>query len=203
MRYAQAVWRPGAAGKVYPDQNRVEGIVCHSAEGSIDGLLRRVADPAAQVSWHFSVAKDGTVYQHYETEASCWHGGNKRANTTLIGIEHEGVAGEPLTEAQTAASVALCRWIAAIPVAWSMERRKTLWEHNEVVLWEQPNAGPTQCPSGRIPWERYTDAAAAPNTAGEPERVAVSSGVSAAMDSIHEAQRALDTAVAALQGGQP
>jgi N-acetyl-anhydromuramyl-L-alanine amidase AmpD len=99
-----------------------------------------------QVSWHFTVLKDGAVWQHYGLDSSCWHAGNRANNARLIGIEHEGKAGEPLTEAQTQASVSLVRWIAATQ-GWPLERHTRLLEHNEVYA--------TACPSGRIPWERY------------------------------------------------
>lgn len=145
MIYPPAEQRPGPAWKVWPDQNAREGVILHSLEGSgLAGLSQLVG--TVQVSWHFTVLKDGAVWQHYGLDSSCWHAGNRANNARLIGIEHEGKAGEPLTEAQTQASVALVRWIAATQ-GWPLERHTRLLEHNEVYA--------TACPSGRIPWERY------------------------------------------------
>ena len=136
---------PGPPGNVYPATNSVEGAICHSAEGDwadsytpVDTMIQR------GVSWHFSVFKDGRVWQHYPLDASCWHSGTGVQNRRLVGIEHEGKG--PLTEAQVAASVALVKWIAAT-AGWPLTRHETLLEHNEVYN--------TTCPSGRIPWERY------------------------------------------------
>lgn len=146
--YPNAIQMPGPPANVYPDANQVEGVVCHSAEGDwsptyqpTDTMIQR------GVSWPFTVFKDGRVEQHYALDASCWHAGSGTHNRSKVGIEHEGRAGEPLTEVQTAASVALVRWIA-LTAGWSgLTRRVTLWEHNEVTT--------TTCPNGRIPWHRY------------------------------------------------
>lgn len=149
--YPQAIRRVGLPSKVWPEPNVHVGIIEHSAEGYESGLWAQL-DGAAQVSWHFTILKDGRVYQHYDLTASCWHAGSKTQNLRYIGIEHEGVSGEPLTEAQVASSVALTKWIAAecmfAPVREPVAVR-TLWEHREV-----PGSA-TTCPNGRIPWERY------------------------------------------------
>ena len=157
LRYPNAVWLAGPLAKRgYPGRgvsHLKTGIVLHSAEGPAGVLLDLIAN--GPLSWHFSVMKDGVVYQHYDYDDVCWHAGNRKANEELIGCEHEGKAGEPLTPAQLAASVLLTRWLLS-ELALEPLRGATLHEHNEVVGWITPNAGPTQCPSGRIPWERYT-----------------------------------------------
>lgn len=143
--YPPAVQRPGPDWKVWPEQNSCEGAILHSLEGSSVAALNQLTGTVS-VSWHFTMLKDGSVWQHYPLTASCWHAGGKAANTRLIGVEHEGKAGEPLTEAQTQASVALVRWLSAT-CGWPMERHTRLLEHNEVFA--------TACPSGRIPWSKY------------------------------------------------
>lgn len=148
MTYPGAIWFPGPLWKKWPETNARAGVVLHSAEGYRAGLEAQIQGDA--VSWHFSVLKDGAVWQHYGLEDSCWHAGSRWWNQQLIGIEHEGLAGEPLTDAQLQASVELVRWIAET-CGWAPSREyrnKTLWGHSEISL--------TQCPSGRIPWERYT-----------------------------------------------
>ncbi len=157
MNYPPAVQRPGQAWKQgYPGLavNARRGVICHSMVGRLADALARLDGPDT-ASWHFSVAQDGTVYQHYDAMAVCWHAGSRVWNGLLIGVEHEGGApgneSEPLTAAQLAASVALVRWLAANH-GFSLSRarpQKTLWEHNEVYA--------TSCPSGRIPWAEYEE----------------------------------------------
>ena len=149
----------GPASKRLPGANPAAGVVCHSAEGYRAGLhavLRETSGAKARTAWHFSVMQDGSVEQHYPITAVLGHcadwGGDADGvdgNGTLVGIEHEGVAGEPLTEAQRESSVALVGWIAR-ERGWIPERRKTLWEHREI-----SDTG-TACPSDRIPWAYYT-----------------------------------------------
>jgi hypothetical protein len=158
--YPAAVWRPGPAGKIWPGANACEGIIEHSAQGSLAGAWSVLDDVSADAdgrylaaSWHFTIAKDGTVYQHYGLDRSPFHAGTKTQNLRLIGVEHEGGPpgnlAEPLTEAQIQASVLLARWIAE-QGAFTLAREpavRTLYEHRE--LWG------TECPSGRVPWDHY------------------------------------------------
>lgn len=144
--YFGCIQMPGPAGKVYPEDNLVEGVVLHDADGYRTGLEAQML--GAEVSWHFTIYKDGKVEQMYPLTASCWHAGSKEANNRLIGVEHEGRAGEALTEAQVVASVALVDWIAQTAGWPDRARGVRLFEHREVY----PG---TVCPSGRIPWARY------------------------------------------------
>ena len=137
------------------------GDVKHSAEGWAAYLRFLVQSALAIKSWHFSVLTDGTIWQHYPVNVHCWHAGDTdddddvRANIELVGIEHEGLVGTPLTAEQTAATIEITKFCAEFferdaaydrfPVqpsdGWM------LVEHNEV-----SNAF-TACPSGRIPWD--------------------------------------------------
>jgi N-acetyl-anhydromuramyl-L-alanine amidase AmpD len=99
-----------------------------------------------RASWHFSVYRDGVIEQHYETEDVCWHCGAP-GNLYYIGIEHEGSSIQPLTPTQYQATLNLQRWLFAQHPEWGQpELRKNLWEHGWLMA--------TDCPSGRIPWER-------------------------------------------------
>ena len=141
---------PGPVEKAWPERNVCTGIVLHSMEGGADAAMHML-DGNPAVSWHYSVLKGGTILQHYADSVSCWHAGSKAQNLRLIGIEHEGKAGDPLTPAQLASSVALVRELCRVhglPMS-RVNGNKTLWEHNEV-----PGAA-TTCPNGRIPWEAY------------------------------------------------
>lgn len=156
-RYPAAIWDPGPAWKQNGGLNSCRGVVCHSMVGSWQAARNELMRPDRRASWHFSVLKDGSVYQAYETNVQTWHCGSKY-NNTLIGIEHEGGLNpynEPLTPPQLGASVALVRWLSK-QHAFPLVRNVGLWEHNEV------SGEPTSCPSGRIPWPAYAAGIEAP-----------------------------------------
>ena len=149
-RYPGAAWLAGPAWKSWGQTNAGAGIVLHSMEGYEYGAWS-VLNGSSNASWHFSVMQDGRVYQHYELRESCWHAGSKQSNERYIGIEHEGVAGEPFTSEQTSASVNLVRWLAE-QLGVSIEQGRTVIEHRNA-----PGAS-TTCPNGRIPWSAYMPA---------------------------------------------
>lgn len=158
-RYPNAIWRGtnkhGYLGNVTHGN---QGLVIHSAEGSLAGLFS-VLDGPRQASWHFSMTQDGRVFQHVDTASVAWTNGSYDSNTRFWGIECEGGGpgnfGEPLTEAQYQALVGVVRWLweAHGLTGWltRYERQQTLWEHNEMTRF---GAASTSCPSGRIPWTR-------------------------------------------------
>ena len=156
--YPGAYQAPGPAGKVYPEGNTVEGVVLHSMQGSYEGALTVLMDESVTntnryraACWHFSILRDGSVFQHYPLDAAPFHAGNGTDNKRLIGVEHEGGPpgnlSEPLTEAQVTSGVALVLWIKE-QAGWpDLARHVRLLEHGEVYS--------TSCPNGRIPWSRY------------------------------------------------
>ena len=151
------VW-PGVMDKVYSHLNSGRGIVCHSIEGSVAGAMSRFLATTrmqdgsytglAAASCMFINPAAGELIQMYPITASTWTSGNRIANCSLWAVESEGRAGEPLNDNQVANMLRLAgEW-----EAWSgkkLERRVTLWEHNEVYNWALANAGPTACPSHR------------------------------------------------------
>jgi hypothetical protein len=174
--YAEAIRLDGPANKFggyaagdYADKR---GEVKHSMAGSFDGAMGVLSGPA-QSSWHFSVCKDGRVYQHYPLSANTWHGNdsddddNVAANIDLVGVEHEGGGpgneSEPLTYAQLDATTRLTGWMMAqfgfSACARLGSTSATVWllvEHNEV------GNTATACPSGRIPWAEIQTRLAVP-----------------------------------------
>jgi len=130
------------------------GVVLHSMVGSYLAARGRLMGPD-RASWHFSVRQTGTIYQHYDSEAVCWHCGVAAApptpsNINLIGVELEGGpldnVSEPLTPIQYQATLDLLRWAWEAHGFDAPALRATLWEHRRL--------SPTACPSGRIPWGR-------------------------------------------------
>ncbi len=85
------------------------------------GALKRLCDPEAKVSAHYTIDEDGTVYRHVAEEKRAWHAGvsywagERDINARAIGIElvnpgHEfGYRDFP--EAQIAALIDLARGI--------------------------------------------------------------------------------------------
>ena len=80
--------------------------------GTLSGTDGWFHNPKAQVSAHFGVGKDGTVYQWVDTAETAYH--CAQWNSVAIGVEHEGQSGEALTPAQLTASKALFTWLSAI-----------------------------------------------------------------------------------------
>ena len=137
------------------------GTVVHSAEGWGSYLKFLVQTRLAIKSWHFSILRDGTIWQHYPIDVHCWHAGDTdddddvRANIDLDGIEEEGLVGMPLTPEQTQSTVRVIHFqaeyfersaaYARFPVqpsdGW------TLVEHTQV------SNTFTACPSDRVNWD--------------------------------------------------
>lgn len=84
--------------------------VIHVAQGNnqsgIDAWFR---DPKAQVSAHFSIARNGDVHQHVGIHRIAWHCAGD--NDVAIGIEHLGYSGGRLTQRQLNASIKLLEWL--------------------------------------------------------------------------------------------
>lgn len=158
QRYPGATWKPGPTAKIgysaFGTSGPKRGIVPHSAEGWAANIMPIINDLGRRASWHFTILLDGTAWQHYEVEAHCWHAGDVgddggvRANIDLVGIEHEGIAGTRITDAQVDALAKLYRWLQAEHGFGPYETRVTVYEHNWV------SDEPTACPSGRI---RHSD----------------------------------------------
>ncbi|RJF82153.1 N-acetylmuramoyl-L-alanine amidase [Azospirillum cavernae] len=83
--------------------------------------LDRLCDPAAQVSAHYTVDEDGTVYAHVPEDRRAWHAGLSHwrglgdVNSRSIGVEIVNPGHEfgyrPFPAPQMAAVAALCREI--------------------------------------------------------------------------------------------
>lgn len=101
-RFACASWRPigtNTGGALQPNL----GAILHHQAGN-GSLFNWFNNPAARVSAHFWVAKDGRIEQYVDTSRVAWHGIS--LNTRYVGVETEGCPGgrdEALTPAQVSA----------------------------------------------------------------------------------------------------
>jgi hypothetical protein len=167
-----ATFIAGAPANYYKAANTCEGFTCHSVEGYIDGLrLPQVFQ--GRLGVHFFLSTEGTLAQYYPLGRSCWGSGCYSANTKTICLEAEGVGDwqkpairTDLSEAQVQTLLRLVpeigEWAGWTPTRGSGPlvphgtnpnikgpADRTLWEHNEVVLWDYNTVGPTACPSRR------------------------------------------------------
>jgi len=152
-------WKQGYPGIPNRAMEAIEGEVNHSAEGSMAALLAEIQNLTRLASWTFSIDTDGRIVEHYPLEAITWHAGRKgdldpdteiTGNIALLGKEHAGKVGTPLTALQEDASVSITKFVRATALAGDNppELAVNLWEHN----WINPS---TACPSGRINWVTY------------------------------------------------
>jgi N-acetylmuramoyl-L-alanine amidase len=86
---------------------------------SVEAALRRLCDPAAEVSSHYLVCEDGAILQLVPEARRAWHAGQsfwageRDMNSASIGIEIANggpdFGSPPFPPAQIAATIALCR----------------------------------------------------------------------------------------------
>lgn len=112
MRYPGAVWKgpvPNTYGPSVALRPRL--IVAHVTQGGdLDGTDSWFHNPDAEVSAHFGVKRDGTVYQWVDTAEVAW--AECSYNNVALSIEHEGWSGTALTPQQLQATHELMRWLS-------------------------------------------------------------------------------------------
>lgn len=111
-RYPHAVYSPASpsniGGTLAPEA--VQFFVIHVAQSdSLEGTASWFRDPAAQVSSHFGIGRDGTVYQFVDLDRMAW--AEMDYNNRAISLELIGWSGERLTERQLAAGIDLLVWL--------------------------------------------------------------------------------------------
>ena len=156
-----------------PDDAAIDMLVLHYT-GMKTGqeALARLCDPAAKVSAHYTVDRDGRVYAHVPEVRRAWHAGvsywagERNVNARSIGIEIVNPGHEfgyiPFAEPQIAALVELSQGIVArhpIPPARVVAHSDVAparkedpgelfpWQHlaeNGIGLWPSSNALPRE-----------------------------------------------------------
>lgn len=110
---------------------RPEAIVVHIMEGTLSGTDSWFANPASAVSAHYGIGMGGQIHQYVAESDTAWHAGRRwkatwrlirpevNPNLYTIGIEHEGQAATPWSDAMIAAGTRLAaeicnRWSIAV-----------------------------------------------------------------------------------------
>ncbi len=133
-------------------------IVNHITAGLMSGCLSWLCNPKAKASTHYLVTRKGEVFQLVKDDDTAWHAGfvNKpnwalydgsNPNYYTLGIEHEALAGDGLTEAQYQATLELHRMLIDkhnIPID-----NNHIIGHCNIDTVNRPN-----CPGAKFPWDR-------------------------------------------------
>jgi len=116
------VWAPSAFSSRRPESAVVDTIVLHHTEiDTAQGVIDWFNNPKARVSSHFTVDRDGTIYQHVSCFRTAWHAGisadfygRRDVNRFSIGIEmvNRGDGKDPWPEAQVRAVHNLVAFLA-------------------------------------------------------------------------------------------
>lgn len=156
-RQFEIVWTKSPNYSTGRNGRTIIAIVNHITAGLMPECLSWLRNPAAKASTHYLVTKTGAVYQLVQDDDSAWHAGAVRnptwrlydgsnPNRYTIGIEHEALAGESLTEKQYQATLWLHKQLLDkwdIPVD-----RDRIIGHNELDTVNRPND-----PGKLFPWD--------------------------------------------------
>ncbi|MFQ5622470.1 MAG: N-acetylmuramoyl-L-alanine amidase [Paracoccaceae bacterium] len=124
-------------------------VVLHcTAMPDVDAALARLSDPVSEVSAHYLIGEDGTVWRLVEEEHRAWHaglsawGGVRDVNSHSIGIELANAASlaanPPFPEPQMGALEAL---LADIVQRWRIAPARVL-AHSDVAPGRKADPGP-------------------------------------------------------------
>lgn len=109
-RYESAKWKPISVN--YSKGGcKPRYLILHIMEGTLAGTDSWFRNPAAEVSAHFGVGKDGTLYQWVDTADTAW--AEAAGNPVAVSVECEGLSGDSLTDAQVKALGGLMAWCHA------------------------------------------------------------------------------------------
>ena len=128
-------------------------ILHHTSDDTAEHALRTLTDPARQVSAHYVIARDGTIFYLVDELARAWHagesywGGNRDMNSASIGIELDNNGEEPFPDAQIDALLALA---ADIKVRYAVPPENFLG-HGDIA------PGRKTDPSRTFPWKRLAE----------------------------------------------
>ena len=154
----KVVWKPSPNFTKGRRGRKAIAIVNHITAGKYPGCLSWMCNQKAQASAHYLITKLGDIYQLVKDEDSSWHAGavskpnwrlydGSNPNRYTIGIEHEALPGERLTEMQYQATLWLHKQLIArhgIPID-----EDHIIGHYRIDSVNRPN-----CPGPGFPWQR-------------------------------------------------
>ena len=157
---------------------KINSIVDHITQGSFPGCMYWLQNPVSKASSNYIVTKLGRIIQLVKEGDKAWANGTynhgswdlydgTNPNLTTISIEHEGLSGEPFTEAQYQSSLFLHRELIAkysLPID----------EEHIIGHYRLDSVNKSNCPGSGFPWVRlFSDLRGVPVTilkAPEPSR---------------------------------
>ncbi|MGA2548515.1 MAG: N-acetylmuramoyl-L-alanine amidase [Burkholderiaceae bacterium] len=125
-------------------------ILHHTGDNNTADALKTLTDPSSQVSAHYLVGRDGSIYQLVDERARAWHAGiaswgsDTDINSDSIGIELDNDGSEPFAEPEIAALLLL---LADLQGRYHVPSRNFLG-HADVAPRRKVD------PSRRFPWRR-------------------------------------------------
>lgn len=128
-------------------------VIHHTSNNAIEPALATLTNPAREVSAHYVVERDGTVYQLVDERQRAWHAGQSKwgadtdVNSSSIGIELDNNGREPYAEPQIAALLAL---LADLQERYRIPTANFVG-HGDIA------PGRKVDPSALFPWKRLAD----------------------------------------------
>ncbi|MBI4293519.1 MAG: N-acetylmuramoyl-L-alanine amidase [Betaproteobacteria bacterium] len=128
-------------------------IIHHTGSDTADHALRTLVDPLREVSAHYLIARDGTIFQLVDERARAWHvgeskwGSNADINSSSLGIELDNNGDEPFPDPQISA---LLRLLTDIGERYHIPRENVLG-HADVAPRRKTD------PSRYFPWQRLAE----------------------------------------------
>ena len=115
---APAPLRTSLPSTWYPSPNFDERrpnlvVIHHTSDATAERALATLTDPVREVSAHYLVGRDGTIWQLVDERKRAWHAGEARwggdtdVNSESIGIELDNDGEEPFADAEIASLLAL------------------------------------------------------------------------------------------------
>ena len=136
------------------NERRPNFVIIHdTSNDNIERPLKTLTDPARQVSAHYLIGRDGTLYQLVNENRRAWHagqsywGGLTDLNSASIGIELDNTGDEPYAEPQIDRLIDLLKDLQArhrIP-------SKNILGHGDVALRRKVD------PGWQFPWSRLAE----------------------------------------------
>lgn len=146
-----AIWSPSPNQGARRDGLRPSMVVLHyTAMQGAEAALARLCDPAAEVSAHYLIGRDGRLWQMVPESQRAWHAGvgewcgQGDINSRSIGIELDNTGGHPFSEPQMAVLDVL---LAQILRRWSILPEAVIG-HSDMAPGRKCDPGP------RFDWAR-------------------------------------------------